>query len=280
MTIKIITDSTADLPKEIVDEYGIRIMPLMVNFGSNSYRDGFDLSSSDFYKKLINSKELPTTSQINPPSFITAYKKELQNDNSVISIHLSSKGSGTYQSAIMAREALGDDRITVIDSLGYSMGMGLLVIEAARLARDGVSASDIESRILEMRGRMQYIFGVDTLEYLKKGGRLSPAKAAIATVMNIKPILHIKDGEIEVLEKVRGRKKVLSKIVELAGQRGHRLEDQIMAITHAECPEDASYLRDMVMDRYNPKDVIISNIGCVIGTHTGPGAIALFCMGE
>jgi DegV family protein with EDD domain len=151
MTIRIITDSTADLPKEVIDEYGITVLPLMVNFGSNSYRDGFDLSPSEFYKKLANSKELPTTSQINPPSFITAYKEELEKGNSVISIHLSSKGSGTYQSAVVAKDTLGDDRITIIDSLGYSMGMGLLVIEAAKLAKAGASVADIEATVIDMR---------------------------------------------------------------------------------------------------------------------------------
>jgi DegV family protein with EDD domain len=276
MSIKIITDSTADLPKGILEEYDIKVLPLTVNFGDKVYRDGVDLMPSEFYKMLGESTELPTTSQVNPPSFIAAYDEELKNGNSVISIHLSSKGSGTYQSAVIAKNNLASEKIRVIDSLGYSMGIGLLVIEAARMAREGSTLDEIEQKVLDMRDRMQYIFGVDTLEYLKRGGRLSAAKAIIATVMNIKPILQVKQGELEVLDKVRGRKKVLNRIVEIAGERGKNLKEQTMAIVHAECEEDAYRLRDMVAERFNPREIIISEIGCVIGTHAGPGTISLF----
>jgi DegV family protein with EDD domain len=276
MSIKIITDSTADLPKGILEEYDIKVLPLTVNFGDKVYRDGVDLMPSEFYKMLGESTELPTTSQVNPPSFIAAYDEELKNGNSVISIHLSSKGSGTYQSAVIAKNNLASEKIRVIDSLGYSMGIGLLVMEAARMAREGSTLDEIEQKVLDMRDRMQYIFGVDTLEYLKRGGRLSAAKAIIATVMNIKPILQVKQGELEVLDKVRGRKKVLNRIVEIAGERGKNLKEQTMAIVHAECEEDAYRLRDMVAERFNPREIIISEIGCVIGTHAGPGTISLF----
>ncbi|MBA1334871.1 MAG: DegV family protein [Firmicutes bacterium] len=276
MSVTIITDSTADLPKEIIEEYDIKVLPLTVNFGDRTYRDGVDLTPLQFYELLGKSSELPTTSQINPPSFIAAYGEEIKKGNSVVSIHLSSKGSGTYQSAIIAKNTLDSDKIAVIDSLGYSMGFGIQVLEAARMAREGAGVQEIENRILAGRNRMQYIFGVDTLEYLKKGGRLSAARAAIATVMNIKPILQVKEGELEVLDKVRGRKKVISRIVEIASERGRDLSDQTMAIVHAECLEDAKKLRDMVEERFNPKEIIISDIGCVIGAHVGPGTLALF----
>lgn len=279
MSVTIITDSTADLPKEIIEEYGIKVLPLTVNFGDRTYRDGVDLTPLQFYELLAKSSELPTTSQINPPSFISAYDEEIKKGNSVLSIHLSSKGSGTYQSAIIAKNTLNSDKIAAIDSLGYSMGLGLQVLEAARMAREGADIQEIENRTLADRSRMQYIFGVDTLEYLKKGGRLSATRAAIATVMNIKPILQVKEGELEVLDKVRGRKKVLSRIVEIASERGKDLSDQTMAIVHAERLEDAEKMRDMVKERFNPKEIIISDIGCVIGTHAGPGTLALFFWG-
>ncbi len=278
MSIRIITDSTADLPQELIEKYQIGIAPLMVNFAEQSYRDGVDLTPREFYIKLSESKQMPTTSQVNPPAFVDMYKQELDKGNSIISIHLSSKGSGTYQSAMAAKNTLGSDNIIVIDSLGYSIGMGIMAVEAATMAREGASLKEIRNRMLYMKDRMQYIFGVDTLEYLKKGGRLSPVKATIATVMNIKPILQVLDGEIEILDKVRGRKKVLSRLLEVVQERGNDIEDQTMAVVHSECPEEAARMKEMLLERYNPKDVIIAQIGCVIGTHTGPGTIGVFFM--
>lgn len=280
MTVRIITDSTADLPQECIDKYDIKVLPLMVNFGDKSYRDGFDITSDQFYKMLVKSKNLPTTSQINPPSFISAYQEELEKGNSVISIHLSSKGSGTYQSAVIAKNTIGSDKIKIIDSLGYSMGMGLMALHGARLSRKDVSIQRIEREIIELRDRMNYVFGVDTLEYLKKGGRLSAAKATIATVMNIKPILEVKDGELEVLDKVRGRKKALNKIIQIARERGENWENQTVSIVHAACEEDALKFKDMIVREFNPGEIIISKIGCVIGTHAGPGTISIFFTGR
>lgn len=278
MPVRIITDSTADLPKDLVEKYDIGIAPLMVNFQDGSYRDGVDLTPEEFFEKLAESKHMPTTSQVNPPVFVDLYKKELERGSAVVSIHLSSKGSGTYQSAVTAKNILDSDNIVVIDSLGYSMGMGLIALEGAKMAKQGAGLKEIRDRMLYMRDRMQYVFGVDTLEYLKRGGRLSPVKATIATVMNIKPVLHILDGEIEVLDKVRGRKKVLSRLLQAVEETGEDLANQTLALVHSLCPEEALNIKEMLMERFGPKDVIISQIGCVIGTHVGPGTIAVFYM--
>ncbi len=279
MSVKIITDSTADLPKELAEKHNIGVAPLMVNFQDGTFRDGIDLTPGEFYSKLKESKQMPTTSQVNPPVFVDMYKTELEKGNSVVSIHLSSKGSGTYQSAINAKNILGSDDIEIIDSLGYSMGMGLIALEGANMAEGGASLKEIRDRMLDMRDRMQYVFGVDTLEYLKKGGRLSPVKATIATVMNVKPILYVSEGEIEVLDKVRGRKRVLSRLMDAVEKDGKNIEDQTLAIVHSECPEEALVMREMLEGKYKPRDIIISEIGCVIGTHVGPGTVSIFFMG-
>jgi DegV family protein with EDD domain len=250
----------------------------LVNFQDGSFRDGVDLTPAEFYARLSESKQMPTTSQVNPPTFIDLYKEELEKGNSIVSIHLSSKGSGTYQSAVSAKNMLGSDKIEVIDSLGYSMGMGLIVLEGAAMAQQGAGLEEIRDRMLYMRDRMQYVFGVDTLEYLKRGGRLSPMKATIATVMNIKPVLHIQDGEIDMLDKVRGRKKVLSRLLQAVEETGADLANQTLSVVHAECPEDAQDIKELLEQKYSPKEVIVSQIGCVIGTHTGPGALAVFFM--
>lgn len=278
MPVRIITDSTADLPKELIEKYEIGVAPLMVNFQDGTFRDGVDLTPGEFYSKLKRSKQLPTTSQVNPPAFVDLYRRELEEGNSVVSIHLSSKGSGTYQSALSAKNTLGSDYIAVIDSLGYSMGMGLIAVKGAEMAQQGASLEEVRDRMLHMRDRMKYVFGVDTLEYLKKGGRLSPVKAAIATVMNIKPILHILDGEIDVMDKVRGRKKVLVRLLEEVEKTGVNIAEQTLAVVHSECPEEAEKMKDMLKERVAPKDVLISQIGCVIGTHVGPGTISVFYM--
>ncbi len=280
MSVKIITDSTADLPKELIEKHNIGVAPLMVNFHDGTFRDGVDLTPGEFYTKLGDSKQLPTTSQVNPPVFVDMYKKELEKGNSIVSIHLSSKGSGTYQSATNAKNVLESDNIEIIDSLGYSMGMGLIALEGAGMAEEGASLGEIRDKMLDMRNRMQYVFGVDTLEYLKKGGRLSPVKATIAAVMNVKPILYVLDGEIEVLDKVRGRKKVLSRLIEELDKKGVDIGEQTLAVVHSECPEEALVMKEMLETKYNPRDVIISEIGCVIGTHVGPGTVSIFFMGK
>ena len=278
--IQIITDSMTDVPKDIAEKYNIVILPLTIHFGDEEYRDGVDLSYEEFYKKLTEVKELPKTSQIPPHVFKGAFEKALLEGKEVICINGSSRASGTHQSAMIAKQDLENELIDVIDTLGLSIGAGLLVIEAARLAEMGTDRRTIVDKLLSYHEKVEHIFTVDTLEFLKKGGRINPMRALIGGMLNVKPILTVKEGLVESLDKVRGSKKIIGKMVELAKDRGGEFADKTIAIAHANSPENLVLLKEEIMKELNPKEIIETDIGCTIGTHAGPGTLALFYFKE
>ena len=201
MGIKVITDSICDVPKNYADRYGIRVMPLTVHFGNISYVDGIDLTLEEFLEKLEKAEALPTTSQVTPGDFFEAYKEEIAAGNKVISIHASSHLSGTYNSAVIAKEQMAGADIHVIDTMGISLGAGLLAIKAVRLAEEGMEAEDIVKQIEVSKQKMKYILVLDTLKYLQKGGRISLSAAMLGSILSIKPILTVVNGKLELFEK-------------------------------------------------------------------------------
>ena len=203
MTVRVVTDSTADLPAKVIQEWGITVIPLQVNFGTEVYRDGVDLQPDEFYRKLVSSSVLPTTSVPPPGSFTEVYKKLSTNGDDVLSIHLSSKLSGTYNSARLAAKDLGNKRVEIIDSLSLSMGMGILVVVAARAARTGASLEEVTALVHRAMKRCYLVGLLDTLEYLQKGGRIGRARAFLGHVLNLKPLLTIRDGEVYPMDRVR-----------------------------------------------------------------------------
>lgn len=274
--IQIIIDSMVDMPKDILDKYNIIVMPLTIIFEDEEYRDGVDLTYAQFYEKLSQSKDLPKTAQITPNEFIEIFKKALDEGKEVLCINGSSKASGTFQSAVVAKNSLESDKIEVFDTMALSFGAGMFVYEAAKMAAEGKSLKEIIQRLNIMKGRVDHIFTVDTLEFLKKGGRLNPMKATLATMLNIKPILTVVDGLVEPLDKVRGSKKVISKMIELAKERGKTFEGEVVGISHASCKEMLDVLKEQVAKDLNPKEIVVTEIGCTIGTHAGPGTLAIF----
>jgi len=278
--IQIIADSMTDVPKELINKFGIMIVPLQVHFGDEEYRDGVDLTYEEFYNKLSTKKELPRTSQVDPNTFMEVFEKVLGEGKEIICINGSSKASGTHQAAVIAKNELNSDKIDVVDTLALSFGAGILVYEAARMAEGGMERKEIVSSLLDMRSKVDHIFTVDTLEYLKKGGRLNPMKATIANILNIKPILTVVDGLVEPLDKVRGSKKVISKMIELAKERGKDFTNKTVALAHANSLERVDAFKAEVLQELNPKELIIADIGCTIGTHAGPGTLAIFYFKE
>jgi DegV family protein with EDD domain len=274
--IQIITDSMIDLPQDIVEKHNIIVVPLTIIFGDKEYRDGVDLTNSQFYEKLAQSEELPKTSQISPNTFIDVFNEALGQGKDILCINGSSRASGTHQSAVLAKNSLESDKIEVFDTMGLSFGGGLFVYEAAKMVEEGKNLNEIINKLNEMKLNVDHIFTVDTLEYLKKGGRLNPMKATIATMLNIKPILTVEDGLVEPLDKVRGSKKVVGKMIELAKKRGLSFEDKVVGISHANSPETLEVLKEQVIKELNPKELLVSEIGCTIGTHAGPGTLAIF----
>ncbi|SHK57619.1 DegV family protein [Tepidibacter formicigenes] len=276
MNIKIITDSLSDIPLNLIKEYDIEVVPLTVIFEDGEYKDGLDLSNEEFYEKLKNSESVPKTSQITPLEFEKIFKKYLDENKKILYIAGSSKATGTYQSSLLAKDLLDSDDIYTFDTMALSFGCGMLVVEAARMAKKGKNIDEILNELQHMREKVDHIFTVDTLEYLQKGGRISSTKAAIGRILSIKPILTVEEGLVSQLDQVRGKRKVVSKMIELAKKRGHNLSNQVIVISHGANEELALKLKEAVDKEINPKDIIIGNIGSAIGTHAGPGTVAIF----
>lgn len=275
MAITILTDTMCDVPREFVEKYNIKVLPLLVNFGEESFRDGIDITADEFFKKLETSQELPTTSQINPPQFESIFKEEIGKNNTIIGILGSSKLSGTYNSAIIAKNSIADDNIHIIDSEAVTLGAGLLVIKAARLAQEGRKAEEIVEEIEEAKKRLKQFFIVGNLKYLYKGGRISLSASVIGSILNIKPIITTVDGKLEMLEKTRGVKKAISMMMDMIKDNGWSLDDKVIGINHTICPEYADYVEELINMEYKPREIIRGEVGSVVGTHAGPGCVAL-----
>lgn len=275
MGIRIITDSICDVPREYADRYGIRLMPLTVNFEDTSYIDGVDLTLEEFLKKLDTSEVLPTTSQVPPVDFLEAYKKEISLGNKVISIHASSQLSGTYSSAVIAKNQMPGADIHVIDTMGISLGAGLLGIKAARLAEEGMEAEEIVKQIEVSKQKMKYLLILDTLKYLQKGGRISHSASMLGSILNVKPILTVVNGKLEMLEKSRGMKKAISTVINKIKDNGWSLDGKVVGINHIVNLESREMLEEQLKKEFKIKEFIKGEAGSVIATHAGPGAIAV-----
>jgi DegV family protein with EDD domain len=222
-------------------------------------------------------KILPTTSQVNAARFMDCFKECLEQGKTPIVIGLSSKLTKSYEAALVAKSNMPEpDKVIVIDSKCASLGLGLVVMKAARMAIEGHPPEEIAKAAESYAHRLEHIFTVDSLEHLKRGGRLSTAQAFVGGLLNIKPVLHFVDGGIEPLEKVRGKRNALKRMLDIMGERAKNLEDQVVGISHADDEEGARELEREIRQRFNPKDVVISWIWPVIGAHAGPGTLALF----
>ncbi|MEO8288142.1 MAG: DegV family protein [Chloroflexota bacterium] len=276
--IAFVTDSTAGMPADQVEKYKVSIVPLQVIFGTEAFRDGIDLTQAEFFSRLKAAKTLPTTSQPSVADFEETYKKLLADPDvdSVISVHLSPRlPSGTYSSAVQAAERVSagtGKKISVIDSETAYMGEGLMVINGARAAEKGAPHDEIVKLIKDMVPKVKILLLVDTLEYLQRGGRIGGAQAFLGGLLNIKPILHVQDGRVEPLERVRTRRKAMERLVELGAEIAGGKPCQI-CVGQAEAEEDAKTLSQMVHRKMNVVEEFASDLGPVISTHTGPGVL-------
>ncbi len=268
--VRIVTDSTADLTKEQQQAAGITVVPLNVHFGDQVFRDHVDLTTDEFFRRLKASPQLPRTSQPAVGVFEEAYRTLRQNGDEIVSVHLSSKVSGTYNSALMAAKEVDEEAIEVVDSLSTSMALGFMALEGARLARAGKDRATIAERLRSAVPKARVICVVDTLTYLERGGRIGKARALLGSLLNFKPILQLKDGEVVPVGRARGRPQALSRLVELL-QRDGRVSQ--LAIMHGAAHADAERLRQRVAASYPGLDILLTETGAVLGTHTGPGVI-------
>lgn len=277
--VRIVTDSTADIPVSIVEELGITIVPLKVHFGKETFLDGVNIQPDEFYKKLATASELPTTSQPSPIDFLEKYKgiqKETDEKVQIISIHLSSALSGTVQSASLAQSMLDTQiDVTVIDSKKASYAIGIIVVEVAKAAKAGKSKEECIALVKYLLKESVVYFLVDNLSYLQKGGRIGKASSLLGSILNIKPILSLDEyGEVYVIDKVRGNKKALQAIIHLLKEFSGDKEVHI-GLSHAASPSSAQEALEQLNGEFMVKDQVITNIGPVIGTHVGPKTLAI-----
>lgn len=284
MGVKIITDSAADLPVELLQAYDIDLIPLRVyDEAETEYLDGVTLESVTLLQKMregaVYRTSLPSLETFQEK--FVSYAKE---GNPCIYLAFSSELSGTYQSSVVIKEEVketyADLDLEIIDTKCASLGQGLVVLEAAKMAKEGASKEDILKRIASLMKHMEHIFTVADLQYLVRGGRLSKVAGFIGGLLNIKPILNVEEGKLVPLEKVRGKKKVLSRIVDIMEDRGKDLEGQTIGMTHGDDLETAEALKALITERFGCEVFIVNTIGAAIGAHTGPGVITLFFLNE
>lgn len=275
MAVRIVTDSTADLPADQAEALGITVVPLTVFFGDDAYLDNVDLDTAGFYEKLQASKDLPRTSQPSPAKFQEAYSKLIsEGADGILSVHLSGKLSGTYQSARTASESLTDEErrvpIEVIDSENISAAMSMAVLRAAVEARDGLGLEELKTNLLDRLKRTRLLAVLDTLEYVKRGGRIGAASAVLGNMLSVKPIISLKEGEVVTVERPRTRGKAFERMAQILKESG-----QIEQIAIAESNEQVGKQLVEALKPVYDDQIPIYKLGPVIGTHTGPGAVAL-----
>ncbi|WP_238917945.1 DegV family protein [Clostridium sp. YIM B02555] len=270
--IKIITDSTADLSKGVYEKYDIEVLPLLINFGEESYLDGVEINPDKVFEKIEKSNVLPTTAQVTPNRFIEAYKKYLEEGYKIISIHMSSVMSGTYQSACIARDTLESKDIFVVDSQNVTAALGILVLKAAKLREKGFNIVEIEKELNDVKAKVMLSVYFDSLEYLVRGGRISKTTGVVGGVLGIKLILEIKDGIMSVKDKIRGNKKAIKKII--SDLENATLDDDVPVILIDVNNIEVKEALKEYMDS-NKVNYIECPVGSTVSIHSGPGCCGL-----
>jgi len=283
MPVKILADSASDLPLHFYKDNHVTLFPLKVHLHDQEYEDLLTIEPQTIYNAIRNG-QVPKTSQVSPLLFEETFTEMAKNNEEGIYIAFSSQLSGTYQTAVMIRdqvkETYPDFKLKIIDTKCASLGQGLVVMEAASLANDNASYDEIVQRAEFLATHMEHLFTVDDLDYLAKGGRVSKASAFLGGLLNIKPLLNVEDGKLVPIEKIRGQKKLLRRIIEVMAERGASFEQQTIGISQADAMDTALEMKKLIEEELHAKEVIITDIGAVIGSHTGFGTIAIFFLNK
>ncbi|MGG3469795.1 DegV family protein [Neobacillus pocheonensis] len=283
MPVKILADSACDLPLRFYEEHNVTLIPLKVHVNDKEYEDVKTIDPKTVYE-AIRGGIVPKTSQASPLLFEEIFTQMAENNEDGIYIAFSSELSGTYSTAVMildqVKEKYPNFNLTIVDTKCASLGQGLVVKEAAKLSEKNVSKEEILKDIQSRSKHMEHLFTVEDLDYLAKGGRVSKASAFLGGLLNIKPILNVEDGKLVPIEKLRGKKKVFRRIIELMQERGSDMHEQIIGISHADNEETALEVKAMIEEAIQPKEFYISSIGSAIGSHTGAGTIAIFFLNQ
>ena len=283
MPIKILADSACDLPLGFYSESNVTLIPLKVHVNGQEYEDVKTIDPKTVYDAIRNGS-VPKTSQASPLLFEQIFTNMAENNEVGIYIAFSSQLSGTYSTAVMildqVKEKYPNFDLTIIDTKCASLGQGLIVMEAARLSSKNVPKEEILKDVIFRSQHMEHLFTVEDLDYLAKGGRVSKASAFLGGLLNIKPVLNVEDGKLVPIEKIRGKKKVLRRLIELMKERGSDIQEQVVGISHADNEETALEMKSMIEEELHPKAAYISSIGSAIGSHTGAGTISIFFLNQ
>jgi DegV family protein with EDD domain len=271
-SVGVVTDSTADLPPALQERYGLGMVPLVVNWDGETFRDKLDLTTADFYRRLRTSKTLPKTGAPSLAAFEAAFRAQLKQHDAVISVNLASRLSATYDVARRAAESVDPQRIWVVDSGSVSVCMGWLAEMAANLAQQGLEPSTIVEQLEEARGRLRILAVLETLEFLKRGGRIGRAAALAGTLLSVKPILSVHDGEVAPVERVRTTNGALRRLVELVGALG---PVERLGVVDGDSGTSATEVANQLRARYPDLAIDRGELGPVVGTHGGPGVVGV-----
>jgi DegV family protein with EDD domain len=274
--VQVITDSTADIPPDVANEAGVKVVPLSIKFGGDVYRDGVDLSGEAFYHKLRSAPVLPTTSAPSPGAFLEAYREALAMDRRVLSIHLSAALSATHNAATLAAAECPEGQVEVVDSRNCSMAVGWVALLAAEEARKGATLERIRALVGDLMPRAHLYAVLDTLENLRRGGRIGRAAAFLGTLLNVKPIVTIAQGEVMPVQKVRLLDRALERLVEIAQEHA---PIERMAVAQTDAPRTFERLREMVASAMPGLEILNYRAGAVVGALAGEGAVALVFIG-
>jgi fatty acid kinase fatty acid binding subunit len=278
MTIKIVTDSGSDLPPELAKELGITIVPVYIYFGDKAYKDGIDIGPDELYKRLVEGPIYPTTTQPKPADFAEVYAKLAKDADAIVSIHLPTKVSGTYNAALQGIEiAKPRCQVHVFDSLSVSIGIGLIVVAVAKLINSGAKLSEVLEETKKDISKTQMRGLLDTLQYLLKGGRITKTRALVGTLLNVKPILTMRNGELVQAGMARSYPKGIEQVFEFAKNYPNLQE---VGIAQSTIPEEAEKLKKMLNSVIDEKHILMTRIGAGLGVHGGPGTMVVAAMGS
>ena len=273
MTIKIVTDSAADLPAMLTEELDITVVPVYLRFGKEVYRDRVDISEEEFYQRLLHDPVHPNTTQPSPQDFASVYDKLSQESDGIISIHITSKLSGTYNSAVQGKKMVSNRcPIEIVDSQTLSIAVGLMAIQASKMVKQGLSLQQIVNELGKIIPNVHLLILFDTLKYLVKGGRIGKAKGLVGSVLNVKPLLTVRDGELMPSGQVRTRSKGMDRLLDFVK---NATEIQDLAILHSTTPDEAQALVERTSPIFPKEHTILARLGPGLGVHGGPGILAI-----
>lgn len=272
--IQLVTDSAANIPNDLRRRFDVAVVPIRVHFGDETFREGIDLSTAEFFERLETSDDLPMTTPPPPEDFATVYQSALDANHEIVSLHLSGELGGTYESAVQAASQFEDAPISVIDTRSVSSGQALMVVTAARAVQAGLDREEVVTQIKYLRRRTSLLFVLDTLEYLRRGGRIGRAGAFLGTMLRIKPVLQIRNGIIEPVDRISGRKRALERLIDIVYER-YADGSVWVGIGEVAAEADAAMLREATTEQLKVEYTLQSSIGPVVATHAGPGTVGV-----